>query len=360
MVASKSCGGSRKGKTQVVSGNSISNSLTGGSGCWNEAIALSITGAGAGPYDWFDAAQGGNQLGTGSSIDYIAGNPAKVGVNTIYVEERATGINKYTVGHQFLLPNPWAEWSQRAVLLNAHKELTVVSLRTYVRRESGGTVKAQILDSSNTMIAETVSYTVDAVPGASDYSAVDFSFNKTIPAGIYYLTIIEKDGKYDNLIMSPNETIPNNKVPNVFSIFKHQIPINGDASAFVLADTADEGSVHNGQVFDIRIETQAPNPCSRKSVQATVNDCAVGLTESFIASGIELFPNPSTSSFTVNTKDVISGLYTINVFGATGELVSSTSTQDGSIMFGESLKAGIYTVQIIDGTNIYSSKIIKQ
>jgi uncharacterized protein YjdB len=78
------------------------------------------------------------------------------------------------------------------------------------------------------------------------------------------------------------------------------------------------------------------------------------------ASKAEIYPNPSSSSFTLALKDQLSDKITIIVTDIHGKKVYQANSNKNRVDFGKDFTPGIYFVQVIEGTNRQTIKIIKQ
>ena len=74
-----------------------------------------------------------------------------------------------------------------------------------------------------------------------------------------------------------------------------------------------------------------------------------------------VFPNPSTSAFRVNVKSALSDIIQYRLLDATGrQLYQSTAKANETIVTGEWLKAGIYLLEIRQGKETKTLRLVKQ
>ena len=70
-----------------------------------------------------------------------------------------------------------------------------------------------------------------------------------------------------------------------------------------------------------------------------------------------IWPNPSNSFFTLQA--VPDGVVDVRVLDVTGKLVYKNRVTNKNLQFGEDFKPGLYLVEIIQGENKVTMKIIK-
>lgn len=76
---------------------------------------------------------------------------------------------------------------------------------------------------------------------------------------------------------------------------------------------------------------------------------------------IQVLPNPSKNYFTVNIKTSDASPISVRVIDVLGRVVEEkTNVTGGSLIFGNKLSAGVYTAEIMQGTNRKVIKLVKQ
>jgi hypothetical protein len=77
---------------------------------------------------------------------------------------------------------------------------------------------------------------------------------------------------------------------------------------------------------------------------------------------VKAFPNPSENQFTIELEGASNEKVQVMVYDAVGRMVKKIEKADNSsqIRFGEELKVGAYFVEVRQGTNRKTIKLIKQ
>jgi len=90
---------------------------------------------------------------------------------------------------------------------------------------------------------------------------------------------------------------------------------------------------------------------------------SVSIDEKSFDKNLEIFPNPSNKEFTLSIKNDMApgGQLSISVYNMMGVLVESMEAVEtaGEIKFGSSLSPGVYFVEMSDGVNEITKRIIK-
>ncbi len=81
--------------------------------------------------------------------------------------------------------------------------------------------------------------------------------------------------------------------------------------------------------------------------------------DDFSSVAAKIYPNPSTTEFSLSITSVTDQAFNVRVFDISGRLVSAFKTTPGTVMFGSGLKAGIYIAEIVQGNNRKTIKLIK-
>jgi len=93
---------------------------------------------------------------------------------------------------------------------------------------------------------------------------------------------------------------------------------------------------------------------------------AVSVTETqqLVDPTIHIWPNPTQGSFQIRIPGAEQDEIELSVFNAIGEIVHNTQTRNklvgGMAIDLEGLPSGLYAVQVSNGTNIWSSSIVKE
>ncbi len=87
----------------------------------------------------------------------------------------------------------------------------------------------------------------------------------------------------------------------------------------------------------------------------TLSDAQLATAESTTKSGINIYPNPAVSYFTVETSEKV---LSVEIYDTLGRKIQNL--QDSKTYNIERLSKGIYFVKIKTGTGEYIEKLIKQ
>jgi len=75
---------------------------------------------------------------------------------------------------------------------------------------------------------------------------------------------------------------------------------------------------------------------------------------------VEIFPNPSTSAFSLFVKTSSKGIFKARVLDVLGrEINSFTGESDNAIKFGNELKAGVYMIEVREGDKVKTVRVVK-
>ena len=111
------------------------------------------------------------------------------------------------------------------------------------------------------------------------------------------------------------------------------------------------------------VVTKTTTGCAKTSAATTVNvnACIAGIDESQDAR-IKIFPNPSSGDFHVSLPGSFNNReYLVSIFDNQGNLLQANKSISKDFSFGNSLKPGVYLVQIkIDNKVAFEEKIIKE
>ncbi|MDP2088686.1 MAG: MBG domain-containing protein [Flavobacteriaceae bacterium] len=104
--------------------------------------------------------------------------------------------------------------------------------------------------------------------------------------------------------------------------------------------------------------TTDPESTTTPEIQAVATDA---LEVEAVMFNVSAYPNPSTEYFTLKLQGATQDQVQVNVFDVNGRLVyTKTANYNDSYQFGERFQAGVYLVNVQQGTNKVSLKVIKQ
>lgn len=128
-------------------------------------------------------------------------------------------------------------------------------------------------------------------------------------------------------------------------------------------------SYTTGVSYSVTLRREAPRSCQIFINEFTWLDNARRRRESISNNSTDLapatvnvFPNPTTGLLNINLKDVESNQTTVQVFNALGQVVlQKEATDENNLTIDLSQKtSGVYTIQIVNGAQQFTEKIIKE
>lgn len=362
-ISNGSC--SKTDLIKVVSGSSVSAS--GGSGCRDQDISLSVNNVVSGKtYDWYDAAVGGNKVSTGATYTYTPDKANDGGkAFSFFVEEKASGTESVALGDDKDINVVDIENIKRALLVDFKKDATIKDLTFFATAPNTFNYKIQVLniDQSSTVFKETAELTFTGDAGAQAWNSTEVvvDVNLTLPAGKYWLTINVTGDDYSNLRNNKpaawtNRIGKDGNGSTVVEVAEHAFS-DSQLDGFVESETTEPSYVHYGQIEGFNVQVGASTSCGRAEAVATVEDC-LNFQDLVNEYGVSVVPNPSSNEFTFS-RGSLSGDVQVNVLTTSGDVVFSESVSS-STTFGSELAAGVYVVQIVNNGDVVSTKVVKQ
>jgi len=269
-------GCSREDEILIVSGSSVT--ATGASGCNNQNLTLSVNNPdNTKTYKWFNAADGGTQLGTGTT--YSAIFPTNT---TVYVEEGSNSVVSYNSAPSVIPDGKFHSWAGteftklNAQMLVVEQDLTIKSLRLIASQRSGvsGTVKVITADNFRTEVASAGPFSVAGDNTSQSWVAryLDMTTNITLTPGtyfVYFQPATGQDANYGLINALKQET----KQAGVFTLKGSTFQSGTDKAGFNPNDEGQTWWTAYGPFLDWKIETGANASCGRTAVTANVVVC---------------------------------------------------------------------------------------
>ncbi len=292
----------------IVAGSPFTT--TGASGCNGDNLILTVNNPdGAKTYDWYDAAISGTKKGSGTTYSQVFNSNT-----TLYVEEKATGVNTYTgaiqtygdvelLGGQFqAMPYNNSYRGQRITVL---ADLTVKYVRIYVSHAAGASGKIRVLKAvDNSLITESSTFTyATKTSTGSGYDIVDLAVNFALTTGDYF---IYPECTSGTLGFGANKGQAFTQ-SGVFEVEKNSYVdwSPGGTATFLTSEKNDAAHVHYGSLFKIVIETGANASCGRTAATATTVSCAAPVVAITKPTSNQNFPfdgNPINLAATVTSN----------------------------------------------------------
>lgn len=290
-----------------------------------------------GDYEWYDVAEGGTPLATGSSY-----SPSISGEKTFYVQD--AGAMSLVVGptEKTFTGKP-TNWGNIAALFSTEKPLMISGLTLYI--ESVYNAGSQTLEVELVHNGNKKSFTSDAA-NVTSTGYVKFSFSNPI--------VIEEAGDYALSAKPSNASVGFFTSGPDYSTYTNQ----GSPITFTGADNGSASDHPFPGIVDW--DVTAGTGCARAVVVAKSSE-GMGL-ESIASSGglCRVYPNPVT--------DVV----TVEVTGGTTQSVVEVCNLSGAVMgrmefAGDSatmdlsdLPVGVYAVKVVSDDMVYNARIIKK
>ncbi|MFM7022748.1 MAG: glycoside hydrolase family 9 protein [Flavobacteriales bacterium] len=307
-----------------------------------EQVDLGISGAG-GPYEWYDAATNGNKVATGNSYS------PTISANTTYYVQDAGSVAA-TAGPSSTSNSLSGATNAGTVGIRftASKAFTITQMKVlpFVYSCSGNNVSVTftLKQGANTL----GSYTSDNVVCTGVQSGAPFNtfytltFSTPIP--------ITAAGSYELTPSGGNALVWFDAGANFSTM---------DASDVmdITDDTRDDKAASFPAVFDIKI--QAGSTCARTPVQAVIDansfQCLTTSVKTMNKAEVSLYPNPSSSSFNIQSTDATK----VKVVDNLGRVMTEFNLV-GQQTFGEEFSAGIYHVILYNNDGVVSTlKVLK-
>jgi GH18 family chitinase len=269
-------GCAREDEILIVSGSSVT--ATGANGCNNQNLTLSVNNPdNTKNYKWFNAADGGNQLGTGTS--YSAIFPTKT---TVYVEESSNSVVSYSTLPTTIPDGKFHSWAGgqftklNAQMLVVEQDLTIKSVRGMFSQRSGcsGYVKVIMADNFRTEVASAGPFSVAGDGTSQSFVAryVDMTTNITLTPGTYFVYFQPNSGQEGNYGLI-NTLTQESKQAGVYTLKGSTFQSSTDKMGFNSADEGKAWWTAYGPFLDWKIETGANASCGRTAVTANVIVC---------------------------------------------------------------------------------------
>jgi len=302
--------------------------------CTAGQVTLKVS-SGSGTYEWYDAASGGNSLGTGNQYTTTVNS-----TKTFYVQD--AGGASSNIGLAQINPNGtiWelgtADFNtdDKKDLITVTKPLTLASLAVYPVT-ANGTVTIRILD--GTTVVASKSFT--GVGTGKQILQLDFS----LQPGIYTIDAAGTNGTNLQYLASD-------------AVFPYQTA--GGEIRFKI--NASYGADRYGMFFDWKIVEG--NACVRSAATAVIDPlnpiCAtITAIPAISVSGAVVSPNPFSDYVILNTGTEAGG--SIRVSDMKGKEMFRGKVEGKTLQLGENWLPGVYMLEISKGREREIIKLIK-
>lgn len=288
--------------------------------------------------DWFANQTGGSVLSSGATFEpFVSGN------TTFWVEASGAANQESTTLKSAFNGTGWQASSQ--VYGTKLTVLTELTLKSVDVNANNGTVKINVVGDNGITIVE--SKTFNNVNGLQT-----LNLNFTLTPGTYYLNAV---GSSATLYVDPVE-VSDFTIPGILTA-------SGTTYNDWSAPYGDGYVLSQNYGNFINLVVLSGSACDRVPVYVEVDpshsSCIITSTNEVEEGKFNVYPNPSTNSFTLEFKGQLD-VNKVFVWDAQGKLISSYTSTSNMIVFGEDLARGVYLISFDDSENSIKQKVIKK
>lgn len=289
-----------------------------------------------GEFEWYDAAEGGNLLASGSTYTTTISKNT-----TFYVQD--AGSSSFVAGpKQTSFTGTGVNWGNIGANFTAKKAMLIKGIDVYF--QSVYNAGSQTITASLTGDAKG-DYTSDAV-NVSAAGWYTFTFSTPIEitaAGSYTLTVKPSNGAvafYENGAS--------------YDTYQNQ----GDVIEFT---GATNGSASNGAMPGLaNWQIQAGSGCGRAVVNAIYNPngpSELGV-EAISNNTCNIYPNPATTELNIGLAE--EGNAKVSIIDAAGQVVKTMTSDLKESINISNLPKGIYMVRVVTNNSVYTNQFVKE
>lgn len=294
---------------------------------------VTMTVTSKGDYEWYDAAEGGKAIATGSTYK------TKIDADKVFYVQDAGAMDIVVGPSEKDLSGTSVNWGKMPVRFTTEKECMITGVTLIVTGSPYNT-------GSNTVTAElsgsaTGKYVSESIDVKSGMKSVKVTFSDPI--------IIPKAGSYSLLFNCDAFAIGYFEGMSNYSSFPHQ----GEPLTFVGVDKDKSGFMG---VADWNVT--AGTGCARAIVKATKgNSASSELVQSPVVAGI--YPNPVSDQLTIELAEENDAV--VEVMSLLGNMVvrEKISATENRVDLSH-LTTGIYMVRVSNGDSVYTQRILKK
>lgn len=295
-------------------------------------VKLHITSEGE--FEWYDAPENGNLLGTGNTLT------TKISENTIFYVQDA-GSSSFVAGPtDKSFTGTAVNWGNIGITFNAKKAMQIKSVKAYV--QSVYSPGAQTLSAELEGAGKGTFVSDAAQLGSAGWYTFTFSNPIEIAeAGAYTLTFKVANGAIGFYENGP-----------AYSTYENQ----GEIIEFTGVTNGQPANGAMSGIADWNI--QAGSGCKRAQALAVFDPNGPAAVAYTLADNCTLYPNPASEELNIQLADE-EGTVKVEVYTTTSQLVKVVKTSPASPINVSKLANGIYTIRIVGKNGVYMKQFIK-
>ncbi|MEJ5103592.1 Ig-like domain-containing protein [Chryseobacterium sp. MYb328] len=309
---------------------------TGATLCPNTTATLSATTDSGAVITWYDAATGGNVVGTGNTFTTpVLSNTTSYYATSSTGETAVTGFSDATSASGYTLI--------AGLFFDVYSTMTIKGVYVYPMGTGSGTVEIALQDGSVspavTLQTITVNLTGTSAPFVKTYVPLNFVVG---PGSNYKLMMLTRSGEVTGLVRESGSTWGTYPftVPGIVSITGGNLTGNSTSSSYYY-------------FYDWEVSNKCES--ERTMVTATVN--CLGTSEVEQRDQMKVYPNPFKETIIISDIEKAKSLQVLDV---SGRIIKTIDNLTKEIHLGD-LKSGVYILNLNmkDGMQ-KQTKVIKQ
>jgi endo-1,4-beta-D-glucanase Y len=233
-------------------------------------IPLSITNAGVGPYNWYDAASGGN-LKASSATSYGAPQPG----GTFYVQDMGAASGSIGPTTAMASPNQWGINTALQLAFTASQSFTINSMDIFMEtyNTSSFSVTVEVRNTGGTVLGTFTSQTAAGTCACTQQKLITFNFSP----GIY----INQASWGSSLRMDLSAVSPAGAANPVWNANTGSYPYNSSPAGIASITGGGGGGGATDYIYFYNWQISTGTACARLPVIATNTGCSASPVELF-------------------------------------------------------------------------------
>ncbi|SHM27854.1 Ig-like domain-containing protein [Chryseobacterium contaminans] len=310
--------------------------VTGATVCPNNTATLSATTDPGASITWYDAAVGGNMVGTGSTFT----TPVLTNTTSYYVTSATGGT--FTGGFPDAI-SASGYTLDAGLLFDVYSTMTIKGVYVYPMGTGNGTVEIALQDGNVSPAVTLQTITVNLTGSGSPYVKTYVPLNFAVgPGNNYKLMMLTRSGDVSGLLRESGSSWGSYPltVSGIFSITGGNLTANSPSTSYYY-------------FYDWEVSNKCES--ERTAVTATIN--CLGTSEVEAKDLMKVYPNPFKETIIISDIEKARSLQVLDV---SGRIIKTIDNLSKEIHLGD-LKSGLYILNLHmkDGTQ-KQTKVIKQ